>query len=464
MLALALVACESEDAPPAQLGEVCGVEGAFSLAPLDPGDFTYLTAVADRVVYPVYKPGAVEGEYEYQADLWSIGPCGEEPRLLTGDFLEALHLERWPDTLLVCSVQSPDIVSIDPTGALPPHVVFPGVGCRAPQTAYGLLPYIVGDSLTLYPYPDDPRTQTSEPVVLLDELPDYTEVEALDEMAFLLTRDGTLSRVDLPDGAVTVEQSGVRRFSVSKDGRYLLTQKREQAGDDGLPYEEPIVLTDRSTGQGTLLTMTDLNRNFGREFAAIDQGIVTLKLDTQVIRLYFLPGLDSADLPFGLVLKAPLADGRWLLTSLLDHSLHLGDPRDPGSITPIFAEAQIVAVEPDGVRVLNINPETLEGDLADESPLWFVPFDGSQARRLANRMTRDPRLLADGRYITLLDIDEQRRGDLTLVDPETLDERLVDRQVANYGVLELLGDDIVWYLVADGERAGLWLARLQPTD
>ena len=55
------------------------------------------------------------------------------------------------------------------------------------------------------------------------------------------------------------------------------------------------------------------------------------------------------------------------------------------------------------------------------------------------------------------------RGRLVLVDPDTLDERPIDERVAATVLVGgELGPDTVGYAVVDGERSGVWLARLAP--
>lgn len=62
-------------------------------------------------------------------------------------------------------------------------------------------------------------------------------------------------------------------------------------------------------------------------------------------------------------------------------------------------------------------------------------------------------------------MDGQRRGELMLVDPETLDASHVDDDVFVVASMveadrELWGDAVVLYSVADGERSGIWIAGL----
>lgn len=82
------------------------------------------------------------------------------------------------------------------------------------------------------------------------------------------------------------------------------------------------------------------------------------------------------------------------------------------------------------------------------------------ARRVELRYDR----LTDGRLVTRVDLEDERaRGTLVAVEPGSLDEPFIDEGVASVLGTELgdgFGDNAVMYTVDDGERSGLWLARL----
>lgn len=74
--------------------------------------------------------------------------------------------------------------------------------------------------------------------------------------------------------------------------------------------------------------------------------------------------------------------------------------------------------------------------------------------------------MADGRYFGPSDVDDRWLSSLTLVDPVTRTELAIDDHVFLNSVGRRPPDDdgLVTYSVSDGERSGIYLARLPPTD
>lgn len=127
--------------------------------------------------------------------------------------------------------------------------------------------------------------------------------------------------------------------------------------------------------------------------------------------------------------------------------------------------AEIMRIREDGLEIAHGLTPGYYPPMPEEAQLRFVPFDGSGARTLARAVTATYLRLADGRIVTPLHVDGQRRGELMLVDPETLDASHVDDDVFVVASMveadrELWGDAVVLYSVADGERSGIWIAGL----
>lgn len=481
MALVPVVSSCGEEAPlePAEFAEQCGVEGPVQLFGLEPDEVLTDEPLLFEGRY-FYTTGRT-GKYSWDTDnhvVRSVGPCGGAPRRIAEDIRFVDTDERWPGVLFGCHWPTGDLVTLDPAGERAPHVAFVDVGCTTPRSDAPAILRLVGEeggpaALVLHALPDDPTTETSEPRILLDEVstPEYplttdSWVLGAGDLAFVLTTDWTLLRIDLTDGAVAVEQTGVRNFLVSRDGRYLLYQ------DVGLTSAEPertegvVLLRDRSTGAGVTLATTDL-RYGGSSLGRANLGLFTLKLPNGVQRIYFLPALDFVDLPRYLSLRWGLGGDRYVLQRGGDGPLHVTDLREAGSTMPIFGTGWLVWVEPEGAFVLDVPSLWEESSArADEGALWFAPVDGQPLRRLADRASRDSRLLDEGRLLTKLDIDEEGLADFMVVDLDTREERLIDRRVASntsltyiYFSSDIIEDDVV-YLVVDGERKGVWRARL----
>jgi len=470
ILAFGLVSCGSEPIEPAEFGEVCGVVGPFRMVALEPDQVVRgsLYRFEDRVFYTTARAQIEADEVTYSDTvLWSSGPCGEAPRRIADDVINLFTDDRWPGVLLGCRTELRDIVSIDPSGEHPPHVVYADVDCFSRDTPEGLVSIDAdGDgpaALTLHPHPADARSETSEPIGLLDPdvTPEYpitakSRVRARGNMVFVLTTDGTLLRIDLPSGAATVEQTGVYEFDASKDGRYLLWQRAERTDLDREFPEGLVLLRDRETGDDVPLTTTWLAPN-DTSLAWVDLGIVPLMLSSGPLRVYFLPTLGFLDIYDNVFPLEQLADGRWLLQRWWRGPIYLADLREAGSATPFFDNGAIVERKPDGLMLLEVPADSGPG------PLWFAPFDGSPPSRLADRVTPYYRL-TERRVLSALNVDADGLGDFIVADFDTREERLIDRQVVDTSVWSTwdLGDDIVRYAVVDGERSGVWMVRLSP--
>lgn len=484
MLALALGGCASEDKlEPAAFGEVCGAQGPVRVIAMQPDEELRSLSVLDGRLYYAIAPRTDDPDAPRTDTLWTSGLCGEDPRPIAEGVRFVFAVDLWPDVLLGCREGDREIVSLDPAGERPPNLVFT-TSCTA--FSYGRDPPPHGivsregedeepATLLLHPYPDDPRTERSEPIVLLDptSTPQYpisgrSSVRVAGDEALVHVTDGTLVRVSLPDGAVTVEQTGVYSFALSRDGRWLLHDLMPASGEPE-PPPSPVFLTDRTTGVSTSLAQTWLYHNLNALYWA-DRGVAMLTLPNDVTRLYFLPGLDFADLPPGLAPQLLLPDGRWLLQDSQPHirgtSLHVIDPRAPESLTLLFRGGNLVAVQPDGVIVVEAAPCCSASYLTDEGKLWFAPFDGRTPSRLAARASNFSRLRADGRLLTTVDLDDAGLGELLLVDLTTGREQSVDRRVMrnSFAAAEGHDEDVLRYLVDDGERSGVWLARIEAQE
>jgi hypothetical protein len=469
---MVLTGCGSEPArESAELAELCGVEGPLHLIALEADQRVYRVDVfEDRLYYATaHREGDQDPPVYGEPTLWSSGLCGEQRRKIADGITSTFSDERWPGLLLGCREQAREVVSLDPTGLQPAHVVFADIDCwGGHDTSHGLVSLLAEDegpgTLVLHRYPVDARTETSAPIVLLDPglTPEHpisrrSRLRLTDDDAFILTDEQTLLRISLRDEDVVVEQTGVRDFEVSSDGRYLLYQDLNLTGDPD-ESEGAVILLDRIAGTGTTVAQTDLAYS-PIPLAWVDLGVVPLMLSNGMLRVHFLPGLDFVDTRYGTYFRGATADGRWLLQGT-DNRLYLGDAPRPEYFTYLFdgtAQLAADAISEDGVTLMNL---TSCCSPSDEGPLLFVPFDGAP-RHLADRVSRARVSVDDRRLLTTVEIDEHGDGELVLVDLDTHDEQLVDTQVGGtFRSLSEYGDRVFLYSVTDGERTGIWLIRL----
>jgi hypothetical protein len=127
----------------------------------------------------------------------------------------------------------------------------------------------------------------------------------------------------------------------------------------------------------------------------------------------------------------------------------------------VLKESGAVSIGSEHLSLLKIVPAADE--LRAEGQLWRYPYDGSKAELVARRATRGRTSWLDGRIVTPVEVDESWVGELVIVEPGTLAEGTIDARVhgrASYA--ELSGDlepDALAYMVRDGDRTGVWVAR-----
>ncbi len=469
------VSC-AESHEPAALAELCGEAGPVRMLELAPDQAMSGRAftVGDRVYFGVGRP-KLNPDYYFidftDRALWSTGPCGESPRRIADDVTFAFESERWPGRLLGCQRLTGDVLLLDPEGGAP-HVVFAGVDCGRYWTEHGLVSISKHDdtaaSLLLHPYPEDPRDGGPEPIVLLSDvlLEDGLAygVRATDEVVRALTPDGELLRVELADRSVAVEQTDVRDYAISEDGRYLLWRSLTVLG--GTP-EQPmgaVNLRDRSTDFSVSLGSSD-SRVYSQALQWADRGVMVFERGAAT-QIYSLDDLNVTDVPAGLRLDhmGPMDDGRWLLEGEAGRPwLHILDLKD-GSVDPLFArQGSIIEREAEGVLVLDATP-CCAADGRDEGALWLVPYDGSQPRRMSTRATINAYRPDPTRLVTSLAIGDDNLGELALIDLTTGARSSIDDRVMLAFLAPRLDDDptLITYSVMDGERSGVWRVRLPP--
>ena len=490
---LTLVTCGAEPIEVAELGEVCGAASPFRVLELPPnqqlvsqrhlGD-RVLHVVGTRVTQPaldLFFPSTTS------TTLWSTGPCGESPIQLAANLSLLAPVEAWPGVALACDEATGDVLSIDPTGQQPPHVVFADVphahGCGIRWTPHGLLSIAADDdkqgALLLHPYPTDPFKDTSEPIVLLDPIRINGSgsgssligdvLRALDDHVLALTPDNTLVRVELADRAIRELRTGVIAFDASpQTGRYILWQDEKLTPTEvqGNP-EGQLYLRDQNFASDIPLLQESLA--YGGSMSFAEQGAIEISLgfvDLHPKRVVFIPGLDHVDLSQSLFLNALLDDGRWIVSWWNGAYYDIVDLRTGESRRLADGPVQMIALNAASADFLAAPPCCSDGDNRDEGSVWRINLDASPARRLAPRATAFMRRLADQRIVTPINIDEQWLADLIIIDPDTQAEHKLDDHVYTTSTRIGWGDDpdVISYSIADGERSGIYIARLPPRE
>lgn len=466
--------CGEVELEVAEFAELCGVAGPVRVLEHGPDETVYYRhqRVGERLIFALgpsesLYPGVPLGPVD-EEQLWTTGLCGESPTRLDDRYRDMFVIDRWPEVVLVCDGEG--IHSLGAAGPLAPHLVFPGASCAPTWTEFGLVQPDSAGGLLFYPYPDDPRSGVAArlklPVTVRmeDGRPRFSGTE---DGLLVLQLDRALVEVGLRDLAVTSVQAGVGDFVASPSGRYVLSKG---PGPEGEPSWEPrpVTLNDRVTGvsvglgDGRLEGLSQPALRWG------DQGLLVVGL-REGTWLFRLPDLQGVQVPEGYagariatVLPVdPLPDGRLIVRSAADSSLHSIDAAT-GELVPMFkSPGQVLGRTEAGTVVLGVHECCATASGLDEAAAWLLPDDGSEATKLARRSTMFGWLASDGSFMSIVGIDSGFRGELTRSDPVTGETRIVDDRV--YPILGLgrtSEADIVRYSVQDGERSGIWQVRL----
>ncbi len=486
VVGLAALGCGDEPSY-VEYAEVCGEAGPVRVLELSPNERLDRLPwkFGERVVYEIRRAqvdaaGRPQPWSDFKGAIWTTGPCGEAPRELASGGQVVVTIERWPDVLLACDPSAGEVRVLDPGGVRPPHVVFAGLrGCGLwPPTEQGLMsfaPRAEGEeetgqaSLLLHRYPEDPYGDIAEVVPLLDAVRTQSRdnrsgdprPQAFPEFVLALTPEDDLVRIGLGDGAVTTVQTGVATFITDAEGRYVLWQDVSPTNDDRYNPAGKLFLHDRDDGTNVFLGEAVLQYNYDA-LEYIERGIIYLNLGA--IRVFTLPGLGFLDLPPRGNARLALDETRWLMDGW--GSFSIVDIVTGEATTLYRGFGQMMRLSYQSFDLLVVPPldvDDYEGSLRVEGPLWYVPYEG-EPQRLAARASRYGHRFEDKRRAGLVDIGADFQGTLQLTDPATDAAPRIDEGVfVNVFVApQVFGDDVVVYSIPEGERAGVWIARLPP--
>lgn len=486
--------CGPDTVAEAELDEVCGEPSPFRVLELEPDEqlrYARPLRVGDRVLYLISTIAAPIGSNKYPettaTKVMATGPCGESPVQLATGIQSIFTIEAWPDVVLGCEEETGDVVVLDPSGLAEPHVVFSDVphtlGCGLRWTPHGVLSVDDhGDetgALLLHPYPADPRAETASPVVLLDPVSIKptgrggtsliaNSIRAYDEFVIALTPDGTVVRVELADGEVTTLATDVLALDASRGGQHVIWQDATVTEPDSNFPAGKIFYRDLSVDSASLLVEAPLELSiFPMQWA--DQGLIQIGLgyiNKEPKRLFLLPNLASVDVDAELFLNARVDDERWIGGSMAGSDYNLIDLKK-GETRRLFPRpGRVKRFDGEVLDLFEAESCCIQGSPRDEGPMWRVPIDGSPSERQATRVTQFVQFLSDGRLISPVSVDSNWQSDLVLIEPETQEELRVDARVfaASLDTSRAEDEGIVTYSVSDGERSGVYLAKLAPRE
>ena len=455
-------ACGDEVAEPAPLAEVCGAAEPHRVLELAADQILLaggptIKRLGERLYY--IAGTRTTGEYgpvPQDATVHSTGPCGEDPVVIASDVWRVFESPSFPGLTLGCEGSvSGDLVVLDITGATAPTLLLAD-GCGMTFTEHGLLrvePQTPESArLLLFPYPIAPGDL---PMVLFDDIASGTpgSFALRGDEVLALTPESDLLSISLLDGDVAFEQSAVRSFDVSGDGRFLVWQDFQITGG---PPERPtgnIFVRDRIDGGDTLLAESGFTYSLPM---LLSGDVIQFWLADNQTRLVSLPSLAVRDLYPAQVAYFKLDDGRYLMSSGSGNSLlDLGT----GESTPVLDEPGFRKIYSDHIDLWQGHYPP--GDRAD-APLWRHYYDSRAPLQLAERVSSVFRDIGE-RTVTTLELDEQWLGTFVIVDPSTLTELHIDDRVASISPAlhdgEPFGPDILAYAVSDADRSGVWIVR-----
>lgn len=476
-------ACGPDLIPDAELREVCGQEGRVQV--LEAQDDRWLASVRTvevgsetRLIVetadarPLFggdpDPDLVDRE------LWSVGECGESPELIAQGLRSNSSGPQPADYVIACSQDLSELYAVDPAGVHAPVLLFPEVrGCSQDWTDHGKVQVHESapgqGSLTLWRLPEDPWE--SEPTIVdLIESPNALVLDTgigdlrrpvtlVDEVLALRT-DGALVRIGLPQNQTTVIEDNVVAFDASVD--FIVWQSGEITGGTAEQPEGPIHVLDRTTGARVYLEDGDLQRST-RPADTWSGGVVLSKPDGAQHLFHRLPATDFVAVEGPARFGSRVGETRWIISSGTFGEVTWFEDFETGERLPLsngwFHQIDYDP-EADHLDILEVPVCCADRDsFRHEGPVSRIDFDGERTL-LAQRATLYPKRLPDGRLTTRVEVDGSDRGKLIGIEPATREERLIDSKVGRHPWLFSRWRNDVFYWARDGERTGLWRARL----
>lgn len=445
------IACGSDDV--ANDGE-CKVAEPRHVLTLDPGlsvkSFgSARTRIDDRVYFVVGPLDTPVGSDD--STVVSVGPCGDDARVVAQGAHRIFKDERWPGVVLG-ELTGPErgVAVLDPDGNEAARLLIANASPSDEWTRFGIIALrssaTIPDAshLQLTPYPADPTSAPTEPAVLLDGVLKPSSLAVIGDTVFILTSERTLRGYDLASGAWTDVATQVESFRASDDGRWLVWR------DVPPPESHEVSATyalEVGSGERTMVGPTAGWDEVGSDYL----------LGNGNGEYGFLAAI--IDLPSGTRYELPMF---WVVTHRLTTSLWLGNT---------FGSLFVIDRELDRLEHLSVGGSVsfaAEHLLVRESTandqlgtVHRVDYDVLETRVVAMRATSDYRELGDGRILTRVGDEDTESRALVVVDPVSLVETPIDEGVVR------ISDD--WWFDAEdgasayeverGDHREVWLAR-----
>jgi hypothetical protein len=471
------------EAPAAELDDVCGEASPFRLLELDADEraMPYATVrVLDERLWFVVGEAVDPLEVAETTPIPSLSPehtrvittgaCGEAPVEVGRDVFSVFEDVRFPGVVLGCAGGSVggDVVVLDPSGTTAPRVLMPAPACGGVWTDHGIValvdPGFAPDppetSLMLVPYPDSADAEPIAPIVLADaiRLRYFSLFQVVGDEVFAVNPADELVRISLPSGDTVVEQAGVATWSVAHDASMIAWVDVASVVDS----EGFAVIGQVSTRAGAGPELGAMPAELGGFQLHEDAEYLELMLGDgppTTTRLHELPELLPLTFPPGQDVRFAWSEREWITIEEPLGRHHLVDP-DAGTDVPLADVVGVAYPSSDGaLEVLERDPIVPMSD----GVLWRVPVDGSAPTKLAERASHLRRWI-DEDLVTVVGADAHLIAELVEVEPGSLDELAIDDHVFHPSLsvpaVAPFDDRDVVYSVTDGDRSGVWVARI----
>lgn len=429
------------------------------------GDHYYITTGTGRTEDVGFGDGYFFAEYEgwETTTTYRVGLCGESPTIVAQGLIgPPFALPPWPSAPVAC--RSADLVALDVSGGGATTTLITevcGLWRRVAPTDTGVVfSYLAGEAgeqgHDFYPYTDGDAPGVGAAAELVDWARPTVILD--DELVFFsLENDfgletNPLVRVDLTTLEQTILVEDARELFAVTDGHLLYQGAGGVVLRDRVDDSESVVFGDPEGYWFEELLALD------GDFATIRGGYFgggrILNINTELAR-------DVAD---GVDIHGAVGDGRWVLLSgdddytdyaaLLEHAT--------GAVTDLgVIDGGLEAIASDE---LVVQRSASSADITIPREVVALPYTGAGEVSIAARAPPSFHRLSDGRVVTLVNVDEDGRGDLVVVDRVTLHEHRIDGPVFAFNTYQAvdgaLEPGVVAYQVIDGERTGVYVVNL----
>lgn len=450
----------------AELEEECGSEGPVQLLRLEadervPSTPRSTARYGDRFLvgigrYDVPLAALTGLETPTSVRVVSVDACGNDRRTIAEGVDLLFPPTRDDRPWLACSTQTGDVMTIDPTGTESAQLLGRGGGCRVGSVGEERWVAIgaEGGALKLLVTGPEGFSTVSE---------DARQIETDTEKSRLLfsTIHGELREyVPVMDDSIFLAD-GVSYFGMSDDGESFVTTS-------ALDLLEPVSWNVFRRGETEGMTLPETRiRHIGDGFAFADEN-QTVYVEPETMQSWVYEGSWNVigRLPDGRLLIWPPEEDRIVAVPL--------DGSEPQTLITgrIPASGRI-----DGDVLWTWVHDGAAGDSPFPSTvgeLVRLPLSGGDPTSVVDDV-HQPLGLTDGRWVSVRGADENERGDLWVIDPETDQAHRIDEGVdlhfvrLNGPVWAYPSDGLheasetFFYTIRDaGERTGLWRATLAP--